>query len=139
MNVVMLCGNLGADPEMRQTQTGKPVCNFRIATSECKDKEPEWHSIVAWERTAETCAEYLRKGSKVIVEGRIQSRKYQDKSGNERTAYEIVAHRVHFVSPKPEGQARPASQGSGYGGGGYGGGAPQARPPAPAPDDVLPF
>ncbi len=98
VNKVILVGNVGRDPELRYTQGGSPVASFSIATNErFKDKEgnwkdrTEWHRIVAWARLAEICAEYLRKGSQVYVEGRIQTRDWEDKEGNKRQTTEVVA------------------------------------------------
>lgn len=101
-NAVTLVGRLGNAPEIRYTQSQKAVASFSIATSEGKNQPTEWHRIVAWEKTAELCGQYLSKGSLVMVIGRIASRKYEDKQGNERVAYEIVANRVVFLSPKSE-------------------------------------
>ncbi len=104
---VTIIGRLGKDVELRHTQSGKAVASFSIATSEGKD-QTEWHNIVVWEKTAELCAQYLKKGSLASVIGRIASRKYTDKQGVERLAYEIVASRVVFLSPK-EGQQTAAA------------------------------
>ena len=99
LNKAMLIGNLGREPEMRYTPDGKPIATFSIATNRSRRDpngnwmdETEWHRIVAWDRLAETAGQYLHKGSKVYVEGRIQSRKYTDNGGVERTVYEIVAN-----------------------------------------------
>lgn len=99
LNKAMLIGNLGRDPEMRYTPDGKPIATFSVATSRNRRDpngnwmdETEWHRIVAWDRLAETAGQYLHKGSKVYIEGRIQSRKYTDNQGVERTVYEIVAN-----------------------------------------------
>jgi single-strand DNA-binding protein len=124
LNKAMLIGNLGADPELRYTQSGVAVASLRIATSRrWKDKEgqqqeqTEWHNIVAWDRLGEICNEYLHKGSKIYVEGRLQTRKWQDQSGNDRYTTEIVASDVQFLTPRGEGGGGH-SGGSG-GGGGY--------------------
>lgn len=98
LNKVMIVGNLGRDPELRYTPSGKAVVNFTVAvgritgSGENRTEETEWFRVSAWERLAETCNEYLRKGSKVYIEGRLQSRKYTDKDGVERTSVEIVAN-----------------------------------------------
>lgn len=99
LNKAMLIGNLGREPEMRYTPDGKPIATFSVATSRSRRDpngnwmdETEWHRIVAWDRLAETASQYLHKGSKVYIEGRIQSRKYTDNGGVERTVYEIVAN-----------------------------------------------
>ena len=118
INKAILIGNLGADPELRYTQSGTPVASFRIATTErWKDKEgnpqeqTEWHNIVAWSRLAEICGEYLNKGSRVYIEGKLQTRKWQDQNGNDRYTTEIVAREMKMLTPRGEG-------GGGYGGGG---------------------
>ncbi|MGK0358468.1 MAG: single-strand DNA-binding protein, partial [Bradymonadia bacterium] len=116
VNKVILIGNLGADPEIRQTQGG-PVCNLRIATTEKwsdregnKKERTEWHSVTVWGRQAENCGRFLSKGRQVYIEGRLQSREYQDKDGNNRKVWDVVAQSVQFLA------------GSGGGGGGQGGG-----------------
>lgn len=98
LNKVQLIGNLGKDPEVRYTASGMAVATFSIATNESwKDKEgqpqerTEWHNIVAWQRLAEICGEYLKKGKKVYIEGRLQTRSYEDKEGIKRYTTEIVA------------------------------------------------
>lgn len=123
VNKVILIGNLGADPELRYTKSGTTVASFTVATTRrWKDKdgqqqeETEWHKIVAWSRLAEICGEYLNKGSKVYIEGRLQTRKWQDQNGNDRWTTEIVAQEMKMLSPRGE------SSGGGYGGGGGGGG-----------------
>ena len=107
INKAILIGNLGADPEIRYTQSGTQVATFTIATTErWKDKEgqmqesTEWHRIVAWARLAEICGEYLNKGSRVYIEGRIQTRKWQDQSGNDRYTTEIIAKEMKMLSPR---------------------------------------
>ena len=121
INKAILVGNLGADPETRFTQSGTAVCNFRIATSEAwKDKQSgeaqertEWHPIVAWGKLGEICGEYLRKGSQVYVEGKLQTRKWQDKDGQDRYTTEIVANEMQMLGGRGERQEqaqRPAPQ-----------------------------
>lgn len=130
MNKVILIGNLGADPESRSTNEGTAVCNFRIATTErWKDKQgekqekTEWHSIVAWARLAEVCAQYLKKGSKVCIVGKLQTRKWTDKEGNDKYTTEVVAQEMEMLSSKAESAAPVATEA-----------------PAPsAPTDDLPF
>jgi len=97
VNKVILIGNLGADPEMRYTSNGTAVANFRIATTERwtspngeKEERTEWHRIVAFGRLGEICGEYLAKGKQVYIEGRLQTRNWEDKDGNQRTTTEIV-------------------------------------------------
>jgi len=101
VNKVILVGNLGADPEVRYSSTGTAVANFRIATSENwtnkeggKETRTEWHRIVAFGKLAEICAEYLNKGKQVYVEGRLQSRSWEDKEGNKRWTTEVVANNM---------------------------------------------
>lgn len=100
VNKAILVGNLGCDPELRYTNSGKEVCNFTLATTEkYNDKETtEWHRIVAWGKTAELCQKYLGKGRRVYIEGRISTRKYQAQDGSDRYATEIVAQTVQFLS-----------------------------------------
>lgn len=131
LNKVFLIGNLGADPEVRYTASGTAVANFRIATSETwndknneRQERTEWHRIVVWGRTAEICGEYLRKGRSVHIEGRIQSREWEDKEGQKRFTTEIVAQNVTFLGSRGDGGGGAYGQGGGYagasGGGGYG-------------------
>lgn len=99
LNKVMLLGNLGRDPEVRYTAAGKAVATFSLATSfswrdqDGADQErTEWHRVVAWGRLGEICGEYLSKGKQVYIEGRIQSREWEDQDGNRRTTVEIIAN-----------------------------------------------
>jgi single-strand DNA-binding protein len=144
INKVILIGNLGADPEIRYTQSGTPVASFTIATTErWKDKEgnqqeqTEWHRIVAWRRLAEICGEYLNKGSKVYIEGKLQTRKWQDQNGNDRYTTEIVAREMKMLTPRGEGGYGGSTSGNidpgpaggeapdgGYGGDSFTGGSP---------------
>lgn len=122
VNKVILVGNLGQDPEVRFMPAGGAVANFTIATSESwKDKQTgeqkertEWHRIVMYQRLAEIAGEYLRKGAKVYVEGRLQTRKWQDQNGQERYTTEIVANEMQMLDGRGQGGAQ--------GGGGFGGG-----------------
>jgi len=106
INKVILIGRLGKDPEVRYTQQQTAVCNFSIATSETwqkdgeKQEKTEWHNIVVWKRLAEICGQYLSKGSNVYVEGKLQTRKWEDKDGNTKYTTEIVAQTVQFLDPK---------------------------------------
>jgi len=116
VNKVILVGNLGADPELKQTGNNKSVCNLRIATNERRkdssgtwSDHTEWHNVVLFGKNAETSAQYLQKGRQVFIEGRIQTRKWQDKDGRDRFSTEIVANSVQFLGsggvksiPKPE-------------------------------------
>ena len=166
INKVILIGNLGRDPEVRYTPSGAAVCNVSVATTRTwKDKnsgdkveETEWHRVVFYDRLAEIAGEYLKKGRPVYVEGRLKTRKWQDKDGKDNYTTEIVAEQMQLLGGR-----------EGGGGGGYGGGQggpedysqeapsapsrPAARPaPAPAPrpapksstgfddmDDDIPF
>jgi len=115
VNKVILIGNLGADPEVRYTQNGTAVANFRIATTETwkkdgeKEEQTEWHRIVTFARLAEICGEYLSKGSKVYIEGRIQTRKWEDRDGNPRYTTEIVAREMKMLSPRGAGEGSQTS------------------------------
>ncbi len=107
VNKAIILGNLGGDPEVRYAASGAAVANFTVATSErWKDQQgqpqesTEWHRIVAFGRLGEICGEYLAKGSKVYIEGRIQTRQWEDKDGNKRYTTEIVAHTVKFIEAK---------------------------------------
>lgn len=118
VNKAIIVGNLGADPDMRYTHDGTAVANLSVATSEkWKDKNSgeqkertEWHRISCFGRLAEICGEYLRKGSKVYVEGQIQTRKWQDKEGSDRYTTEIKAREMRMLSPRPEGAQRGQSR-----------------------------
>jgi single-strand DNA-binding protein len=112
INKVILIGNLGRDPELRYTQNGQPVANFSLATSENwtdkssgeKVEKTEWHRIVVWGRTAEHCSQYLAKGRTVYVEGRLQTRDWEDKEGQKRSTTEVNAQTVQFLGgPKGQG------------------------------------
>ena len=104
VNKAILIGNLGADPEIRSTAGGQSVCNFNIATSDRrKDKDgnwqdrTEWHRIVVWGKLGELCKEYLSKGRQAFIEGRIQTRQWDDKNGNKRYTTEVIAQNVQFL------------------------------------------
>ena len=112
LNKAILIGRLGRDPEVRQMPNGEAVCNFSIATSETwkdqsgqKQERTEWHAITLYRRMAEVAGQYLKKGSLVYIEGRIQSRKYTDKNGVERTAYEIIGNEMKMLGGKAEGSS----------------------------------
>lgn len=131
VNKVIVLGNLGAKPELKYLPSGQPVCEMRIATSETyKDKNDqtqertEWHRIVAWGKQGENCAKFLDKGSKAYVEGRLQTRSWDDKEGKKHYMTEIVAQNVVFLT-----------RGGGQAGGGEpaGSGAPEG---APGEDDI---
>jgi len=125
INKVILVGNLGADPDTRYMPSGKAVTNIRVATSESwKDKQTgdmqertEWHSIVMYDKLGEIAAEYLRKGSQVYIEGKIRTRKWQDKEGKDRYTTEIIADQMQMLggrgggggaSSEPRSSSRPA-------------------------------
>ena len=117
MNKVIISGNLGQKPEVRQANSGTAVCNFSIATNDRVKKgdewvdDTQWHRIVVFGKQAENCEKYLDKGSKVIVEGKIRTRSYEDKQGNPRKSTEIIANNVEFLTRPDNGasqqQARP--------------------------------
>ena len=141
VNKVILIGNLGRDPELRYTQGGQAVANFSLATTERfsnrdgdRQERTEWHRVVAWGRTAELCAQYLAKGRSVFVEGRLQTREWEDKEGQKRRTTEITALTVQFLGAAP----RESAGGSGGSGGpGPGGGFDSSGPPPPSDD--IPF
>ncbi len=143
VNKVILVGRLGRDPESRFTSGGQQVCNFTLATDETfkdrageRQKRTEWHRIVLWGRLAEIAQQYLKRGTLVYVEGRLQTRQWDDRSGNKRTTTEIVANVMRMLS----------SRGEGAGGGG---GAeppmgadmeePQTSPEPAISDEDIPF
>ena len=137
VNKVILVGNLGSDPELRSTPSGTSVCEFRLATNESwkgKDGQSqdrtEWHRIVVWGRLGENCSKFLSKGRQVFLEGRLQTRSWEDKEGNKRYTTEIVARDVQFLGsgggggqrggdgPPPPTDDFGAASGGGFGGGG---------------------
>jgi single-strand DNA-binding protein len=153
INKVILIGNLGADPEVRYTTSGGAVANLRLATSESwKDKQTgenreqtEWHRLVMFGRLGEIAGEYLKKGSKIYVEGRIQTRKWQDRDGNDRYTTEIVANDMQMLDGRGEGGGGGfGGEGRGGGGGGGGGGSRGGDQRGDdsfggEPDDDIPF
>jgi single-strand DNA-binding protein len=152
INKVILVGNLGADPETRYMPSGTAVTNLSVATSESwKDKQTgeqnertEWHKVVMFDRLAEIAAEYLRKGSQVYIEGKLQTRKWQDRDGNDRWTTEIRANEMQMLGGRG-GSGGGGSFGEGGGGGSFGGGKQGGAgnaPPQPGPDDFdddIPF
>jgi len=118
LNKVMLIGNLGKDPELRYTTSGVAVATFSLATSESwKDQDgnmqerTEWHNIVAWRKLAEICGEWLKKGKKVYIEGRIQTRSYDDKNtGAKKYVTEVVADNMIMLDSKDSTQSQSARQ-----------------------------
>ena len=135
LNKVMLIGYLGADPEIRYTPSGAAVANFRIATTErWKSKEgereerTEWHRIVAWRELGERCGEYLHKGSLVYIEGRLETRDWEDRDGNKRRTTEIRAYRMQMLDRKEgPGEVVPVEERF------------PAEEPLEAPEDDIPF
>ena len=115
INQCNFIGRLGRDPETRYTQSGKAVASFSLACSEKRGGEEttEWVNVVAWEKLAEICGQYLTKGSLVFISGRMQTRKWQDQNGNDRYSTEIVAREMKMLSPKGEGAAGHGSEPSG--------------------------
>jgi single-strand DNA-binding protein len=149
VNKVILIGRLGKDPEVKYTPSGAPVAKFSLATDEVfkdrsgeQQKRTEWHNIVAWNKLAEICGQYLTKGKQVYIEGSIRSRQWEDQAGNKRTAYEIVAGRMQMLGSKADsdraaaaGAAAPSAER-----------APVEKPPASEPpaepeitDEDVPF
>lgn len=124
INKAILVGNLGADPEIRYTQGGTPVASLSVATSEqWKDKDgskqesTEWHRVIAWRGLAEICSKYMQKGTKVYVEGKIQTRKWQDQAGNDRWTTEINAREIKILSGGRQHDGhQQQGQGDSYGG-----------------------
>ena len=115
VNKVILVGRLGRDPETRFTSGGQAVANFSLATDESykdrngeRQKRTEWHKIVVWGKQAEIAQQYLKKGSLVFIEGRIQSREWQDKEGQKRTSFEIVATNFRMLGGRSDGMAAGA-------------------------------
>ena len=160
VNKVILIGNLGKDPEIRYTQNGTAVANFTLATTDQWTKDgdtqerTEWHNIVAWARLAEICNQYLQKGRQVYIEGRIQTRKWEDRDGNTRYTTEVVAQNMQMLGSRGDGGGDfggggggggggPADSGGSAGGGGDsagGGGGPAPGPTdAGVSDDDIPF
>jgi single-strand DNA-binding protein len=141
VNKVILIGNLGRDPEIRYTQGGQPVANFTLATSESfntregkREERTEWHRIVVWGKTAELCTQYLAKGRTVYIEGRLQTREWEDKEGQKRRTTEVVAQTVQFL-----GGPRGSGGGAGSGGAPREGGGHGGAEDAPPPGDDIPF
>jgi single-strand DNA-binding protein len=157
VNKVILVGNLGKDPESRYLPDGGAVCNFSVATTDkWKDKtgeqqeRTEWHRVSTFAKLAEICGEYLKKGSQVYIEGRLQTRKWQDKEGHDRYTTEIVADRMQMLGsrsgggePMARGEPREARAPAGAGAGAGGGAKPAAKKGGGASfddmDDDIPF
>jgi len=156
VNKVILVGRLGRDPEVKYTPSGAPVAKFSVATDEVfkdrsgeQQKHTEWHNIVAWNKLAEICGQYLTKGKQVYIEGSIRSRQWEDQAGNKRTSYEIIASRMQMLgsradseraaaapSPVAERTSAPAAENASFER------APAAEPPAEPSeitDEDVPF
>ena len=108
LNIAAIMGRLTADPELRQTQSGSPVTSFTVAVARSfvkqgQERETDFINVVAWRKTAEFVCRYFRKGNMIAVNGSIQTRKYQDREGNNRAAFEILAANVHFCEGKSSG------------------------------------
>jgi single-strand DNA-binding protein len=142
VNKVIIVGNLGRDPEVRYTPNGSAVCNVSVATTRSwknkesgdKSEETEWHRVVFYDKLAEIAGEYLKKGRSVYVEGRLKTRKWQDKDGVEKYTTEIVASDMQMLGSR-EGQGAPSGgedSGYGAGSGSYERPAPASRPAAAA-------
>ena len=112
-NITILTGRIVADPELKTTNSGVPVCNFTIAVNRNyragEEQQTDFINVVAWKQRAEFISKYFKKGSMIGIEGSIQTRKYQDKDGNNRTAFEVVANNVQFVEGKKEGNTAPTT------------------------------
>ncbi len=137
VNKVILIGNLGRDPEVRYAQSGTPIANFSIATNETwnnrdgqREERTEWHRIVAFGKLAEICQQYLKRGKQVYIEGRLQTRTWEDKDGNKRSTTEIVATNMTMLGRAgdvpSDGFAPPIQDG------------PSGQDAGP-PDDDIPF
>ena len=136
VNKVILVGNLGADPEVRYTPSGAAVATFRVATTETwndknsgeKKEQTEWHRIVAWNRLGEICGEYLHKGRQVYIEGKLQTKSWEDKEGIKRWSTEVLAFTMKMLGSKGERMSDRPPQGD----------LPE-EPPPNLPEDNIPF
>jgi single-strand DNA-binding protein len=156
INKVILIGRLGKDPELKYTPGGQPVAKFSLATDEIfkdrsgeQQRRTEWHNVVAWNKLAEICGQYLTKGKQVYIEGSIRSRQWEDQSGNKRTAFEIIAREMKMLGSK--GDNTDVGVGAGAGSGrsdlperGFattepGGHAPPASGESEITDEDIPF
>ncbi|NKB70257.1 MAG: single-stranded DNA-binding protein [Candidatus Latescibacteria bacterium] len=162
VNKVILVGNMGSDPEVKYTPSGVPVVNFSLATSESwtdksgeRQERTEWHRLVLWRKLAEIAGQYLKKGSKIYVEGKLQTRSWDDPNGQKRYTTEVVVNDMQMLDSRGEGAGvsmqsgdpgpmamedtgGPAMSGGGGGGGG-GGGSFDSSPGGAAGEDDLPF
>jgi single-strand DNA-binding protein len=111
INKILIMGNIGSDPELRYTPSGTPVCSFRVATNRYyntpegeRKEETEWFSVVTWKKTAESCNQFLTKGQRVYVEGRIKTRNWESPDGLKHYKQEVIAQQVIFLDRKGNGQ-----------------------------------
>ena len=149
VNKVILVGRLGRDPETRYTSSGQAVCNFSLATDETykdrngeRQKRTEWHKIVVWGKQAEIAQQYLKKGSLVYVEGRIQSRQWDDREGQKRTSHDIVANNFRMLGSRAESAAAATAGAGASAGADIEAPATPAEEPAAGPeisDEDIPF
>ena len=148
LNRVMLIGNLGQDPELRYTKTGQPILNMRLATSESflnrdneRQERTEWHTVILWGKRGEALNKFLSKGKQLCVEGRQQTRQWEDKDGNRRYTTEVVATNVVLLGGRGGGASHDAGPppGEDYGPGGGDSGGDSGGGGAPAGDDDIPF
>jgi single-strand DNA-binding protein len=150
VNKVILVGNLGRDAELRYTPGGAPVATLNLATTEVwndktsgqKQEKTEWHRIVLWGKSAESLSEYLTKGKQIYVEGRLQTRKWQDKDGNDKYSTEIRSDRIVLLGGGGGGGARPQQRSAPAGAHAGGGGEqmePMGEPVSELTDDDIPF
>jgi single-strand DNA-binding protein len=152
INKVILIGRLGKDPELKYTPSGTPVAKFSLATDDSfKDrngelqKHTEWHNIVAWNKLAEICGEYLTKGKQVYIEGRIRSHQWEDQEKNKRTTYEIVASQMTMLGSKSDNERpsanppRAAAAHAGTGEENSRGPEPPSTPASDITDEDIPF
>ena len=151
INKVILVGTLGADPELRQTHSGSSVCNMRIATNEYRRdhatqervENTEWHSIVLFKRLAEIAEQFLNKGSQVYIEGKLRTRKWQDREGNSRCSTEVIANELQLLGPGRSARDGGARRAAGPSAENYGSRLPEGRrgggAAAERHDDDVPF
>jgi single-strand DNA-binding protein len=147
INKVILIGRVGRDPEIKYTPSGSPVAKFSLATDEtfkdrsgAQQRRTEWHNIVAWNKLAEICGEYLTKGKQVYIEGSIRSRQWEDQSGNKRTGFDIVARTMQMLGSKADSErAASASARTSGPGAEDSGGPPEPPSEGEITDDDIPF
>ena len=147
INKVILIGRVGRDPEIKYTPNGSPVAKFSLATDEtfkdrsgAQQRRTEWHNIVAWNKLAEICGEYLTKGKQIYIEGSIRSRQWEDQSGNKRTGYDIVARTMQMLGSKADSERAASTSARTSGPGSEDAGSPP-EPPSEGEitDDDIPF